>query len=186
MPKFIWLTILIFLCLTNTAQAHRTKVFAWVDGTNVAGEVYFGGGDRAKGAKVDLLVGKQLVASTTTDEMGEFIFKRLEARDYLVSANAGQGHVATFAISRGEFPQPSVSGADSTESILRKPEIQLADRSSESCEVLYEAAMSKAIQPLRNQLDQYEANIRWHDVLGGIGYILGLFGLWSLMRSRRG
>ncbi|RTR33646.1 hypothetical protein [Shewanella atlantica] len=186
MPKFICLAILISLCLTNTAQAHRTKVFAWVDGTNLAGEVYFGGGERAKGAKVDLLVDKHLVASTDANEVGEFIFHNLEARDYQVSANAGQGHVATFAIAGSEFPEFVLSGSESTESRLRKPEIELADKNSDSCEVLYEAAMKKAIQPLRNQLDQYEANIRWHDVLGGMGYIFGLFGLWSLMRARRG
>ncbi|EDQ00176.1 hypothetical protein [Shewanella benthica] len=185
MSKFVCLAMLIFLCLMNTAQAHRIKVFAWVDGTNIVGEVYFAGGGKAKGAKIDLLVDKRVVANTNTDDVGEFSFKQMEAGDYQVKANAGQGHVATFAIASSEFPTKSISRSDSIELKLPELEVVQSNHNVDRCQILYEAAMSKAIQPLRNQLDQYEANIRWHDVLGGLGYICGLFGLWSLMRTRR-
>ncbi|RTR37583.1 carboxypeptidase regulatory-like domain-containing protein [Shewanella canadensis] len=186
MYKHICLIFILSCCLVNTAQAHRTKVFAWVDGTSVAGEVYFGGGDRAKGANVELLVGEQLVASTNADEQGEFRFERPQPGDYQLKANAGQGHVATFVISADEFLDLSGSAAGTIETQGAEHEDEVGFKNRETCAVLNEAALVKVIQPLRNQLDQYEANIRWHDILGGIGYILGLFGLWSLMRTRRG
>ena len=186
MYKHICLTLILSCCLINTAQAHRTKVFAWVDGTSVAGEVYFGGGDRAKGAKVELLVGELLVASTNADEQGEFRFEKPEPGDYQLRADAGQGHVATFVIRADEFLglSESAGGTNETQEAEHEDKARLTSR--ETCALLNEAALVKVIQPLRNQLDQYEANIRWHDILGGIGYIFGLFGLWSLMRARRG
>lgn len=185
MYKQLCLIFLLNFCLINTAQAHRTKVFAWVDGTNVSGEVYFGGGESASGAKVELAKGNQLVATTNTNDRGEFTFEGVTGADYKVKADAGQGHVATFDITADEFPLINGSGGEPSDTQAPESNSVGAYKTTQSCESINEAALVKAIQLLRNQLDQYEANIRWHDVLGGIGYIMGLFGLWSLMRARR-
>jgi len=51
---------------------------------------------------------------------------------------------------------------------------------------LVDRAVSRHVTPLREQLETYEQKIRWHDVLGGIGYIIGLAGLaaYGLARKR--
>ncbi len=38
-------------------------------------------------------------------------------------------------------------------------------------------AVAKEIRPLREQLDQVESKIRLHDIVGGIGYIVGISGV---------
>lgn len=185
MPKYLCHLLLLSLLFANTAHAHRTKVFAWVEGDTIRGEVYFGGGAIAEGAGVDLLLGEHLLASTKADSRGEFSFQRLEAKDYLVRANAGQGHLASFEVSVSEFPESPKSPSDGREHGVALASSPVPDQVPASCVGVSKADIIRALQPLRTQLDQYEAKIRWHDILGGLGYICGLFGLWSLMRSRR-
>ena len=181
MHKYLLLLVIIFLSLLNPVHAHRTKVFSWVDGTSISGEVYFAGGGPAKAAKVDLFANKSLLMSTQSNDMGEFSFAQLAPMDYEIVANAGQGHIASFNIMNSEFPV-------TVESKVRLKEIKANVKSlavNGSCEDSYNRALINAIKPLRNQLDDYETKIRMHDVLGGVGYILGMFGLWALMRARK-
>ena len=44
--------------------------------------------------------------------------------------------------------------------------------------------MSRQIRPLREQLDRYEEKVRLHDILGGIGFIVGAMGLVLYVKSR--
>ena len=39
------------------------------------------------------------------------------------------------------------------------------------------ADLSRQVAALRRELNQLRAELRWQDVIGGIGYILGLMGL---------
>jgi nickel transport protein len=48
-----------------------------------------------------------------------------------------------------------------------------------------ERAVARQIRPLREQLVAAEDRIRLQDILGGIGYIIGLTGLALWWRSRR-
>lgn len=49
-----------------------------------------------------------------------------------------------------------------------------------------EEAVHRQIQPLARKIEQMEDRIRWSDVLGGIGYILGLTGMgFYLLGMRR-
>ena len=54
-------------------------------------------------------------------------------------------------------------------------------------EARIERAIARQIGPLREELANYDDKVRWHDVLGGLGYILGITGLgcWLIERRRR-
>lgn len=41
------------------------------------------------------------------------------------------------------------------------------------------------LQTLREDIDQLKNKLFLRDILGGIGYILGFFGLWALLKARR-
>ena len=56
---------------------------------------------------------------------------------------------------------------DSTEISIEKAEL----------ETLIEAAVAKRIRPLQRELAQMRESIRLHDILGGIGYIIGIAGV---------
>ena len=50
---------------------------------------------------------------------------------------------------------------------------------------MIERAVARQIGPVREQLVSYEDKVRWRDVLGGLGYILGITGLALWLRSGR-
>jgi nickel transport protein len=51
---------------------------------------------------------------------------------------------------------------------------------------MVEQAVARQVRPLREQLIAHQDRIRLQDLLGGIGYILGLAGLVLWWRSRSG
>ena len=60
-----------------------------------------------------------------------------------------------------------------------------AGTSAATIEAIIEAAVARHVGPLRQQIAAYEDKIRWHDVLGGIGYIVGMTGLACYFLARR-
>ena len=42
------------------------------------------------------------------------------------------------------------------------------------------------LQLLREEIAQLKDKIYWRDILGGIGYILGIFGIVALLKTRKG
>lgn len=42
------------------------------------------------------------------------------------------------------------------------------------------------LQLLREDISQLKERIYWRDILGGIGYILGVFGIFALLKARKG
>ncbi len=177
------------------------SIFLGWKGQAIEGEAYFSNGKMAVGSIVELLVDQNVVATTQCDDEGQFRFEALEVGgDYQIRADAGQGHVATYSISAAEFAAEyndtasaasAASAATSEEpepSLILKPSEPEPQKQSAVIAITpaqMEQAVAKAIRPLRAQLDQYEAKVRVHDILGGIGYIFGLFGLFVLYRLRR-
>lgn len=47
------------------------------------------------------------------------------------------------------------------------------------------ANSDNALMLLREDIAQLRDKIYWRDVIGGIGYIVGIIGLWALWQSRR-
>ena len=72
-------------------------------------------------------------------------------------------------------PAPPVKGSDSKE----------LERIVSSAVAKELAPLNKQISALRQQLNDYEDKVRWHDVLGGIGFIVGFAGIWLLATGRR-
>jgi nickel transport protein len=45
--------------------------------------------------------------------------------------------------------------------------------------------VQEELRPLREQLDAYQHEIRVRDILGGVGYIVGVLGLVAWIKARR-
>jgi len=164
------------------AAAHKLKVFARVEAGEIVGSAYFVGGARAAGAMVRVLdsAGVEL-ARLTPDEQGRFRYRPTQPGDYLIEADSGDGHLARWTLAAAELgpgpAPPAAVASDATVAPAPSADSRLA--------ALVEDAVARQVAPLREQLLAYEDKVRLHDVLGGIGYILGLAGLALWWRSRR-
>jgi nickel transport protein len=196
------LAVLLVLSLAaGPAAAHRLKVFARVEAGEILGSAYFVGGAPASGAEVRVLgPGGSVLATLVPDGEGRFRYSPAAPGDYVVEADSGDGHVARWTLAAKEFAAAATApagqlkgtghaealGAGVSETVTGGPAQALlpAPVPEPALAALVEDAVARQVGPLREQLQAYEDKVRLHDVLGGIGYILGLAGLALWWRSR--
>ena len=175
------------------ATAHKLNVWAEVDGTTIRGEAYFRGGSPAQEAKVEALAPDgTTLAETTTDAEGKFSLEARYRCDHRLVVNAGAGHGGEYKVGADELPGelPAHDGGERPAGPKPSPEVKTATETqplpSEAAprapgearlKKLIEAAVRDQVRPLERKLAEYQEKIRLSDVLGGIGYILGITGL---------
>ena len=172
-PLACWL-----LLAAGPAAAHKLKVFATLEGAEAVGSAYYAGGEKAAGVPGRILgADGSLVATFATGPDGTFRQTLAARMDHTILVESEDGHAATFTIRADELPRTLPGGPAATAA----PSVDAA-----AIEAAVEAAVARQVRPLREQLDAYESRTRVHDVMGGVGTIFGLFGLWAWLRSRRG
>jgi nickel transport protein len=170
----------------GTAEAHKLQVFASVDGINIQGKAYFRGGGAAQGAAVTAVdsSGRQL-GRTTTDGEGKFVLPARQRCDYRIVVDAADGHGGEWIVRAAELPGGLPAGDAATDIAAASrdaPSAAAAEADQPSADI---KALKAQVEQLRQQIADYESHIRLHDMLGGIGYILGLAGLYALLARRR-
>jgi nickel transport protein len=185
--RSVLLTLTLSLA-AGPALGHSLRVFAFADGDRIAGSAYFAGGGAASGARIRVLDDKGgLLAELEPDAEGGFSYQALAPVDHVVVAETGDGHRAEWRVGAAElapgFPVPQVvpltaeaSPAPCTAEAGPVPEQVAA----------IERAVARQMRPLREELAAARGRAGLRDVLGGIGYILGLAGLLAWWRCRRG
>ena len=192
------------------AAAHKLKVFATADGDRIQGSAYFAGGSPAAGATILIQDAEGAVlAHLSPDKDGHFSYQAQTGRDHVVVARTDDGHEARWRIGADELaaalarpgaltqaspaPEPASSGAlpqDTTTAPTTRPPattpgVELGAGLDPRVLAAIEQAVARQVRPLREELNAAQDQIRLHDILGGIGYILGLTGL-ALWLGRRG
>lgn len=178
--------------LPVAAEAHRLNVFASSDGAVIRGSVYFQGMRAARNAPVRVLDPEGAVlADVVTDEAGTFVFQAARRVDHRIVADLSDGHRAEFVVSAEQLPLslPSPSPQEPERTAGAVPEEAQAGLQAgvpaAAIEAIVESAVARHVGPLRQQIAAYEDRIRWHDVLGGIGYIVGMTGIACYFLARR-
>ncbi|GAB6057424.1 Ig-like domain-containing protein [Desulfonatronum parangueonense] len=189
--------ILIFLLLgtANPCLGHKLLLIAWVQGDRLMAEAAFGTGQYASKMQiiVDDAVSGETLLTGATDEQGFFEItlppEVLNRRaPLLVTASDGAGHVARQTIPAEDL-LPAVS-ADRTEiSALTEDAEQTQPRISDLDETLLRELVQDAVRqevaPLRRDiLALQQAGPGIPEIIGGIGWIIGLasLGAWLLRR----
>ena len=168
----------------GNALAHRVNVFAWAEGDTVYVEGKFSGGKKIGGAKiivndsngVELLTGK-------TDAQGAFSFKRPQPGELRVILEADMGHRAqwTLAVDDGHADRAA-------DELLPKgaPTGIYAGPSKAEIEAVVEKALDKKMKPLIEMLaESQQKSPDIGDIIGGIGYIIGLVGIAAYFHNRK-
>ncbi|MCC4240597.1 hypothetical protein [Thalassospira povalilytica] len=203
------LFILLFCAFgVSAAQAHNLNVFAISTGDTIEGYVYFTGGTRARAAEIELHADDgAVVAAARTDQNGAFAIRVSHRTPYVVQANTGDGHIATFTLTEDEFSEnlpPAKNASDITASFVtdNTPDAAVAPTKTspsssatapiglkaltrEELTSLINHAVARQIGPLREEVNAYRNDVRMSDIMGGIGVIIGIFGILAWVRARK-
>ena len=180
------LLALLLACIAlSPAQAHRLRVFAIVEQGAISGHAYFVGGARAKGASVVFRdTNERELHRVSADEKGAFRWKPDAPQTIKIVVDAGEGHVGTMVIDRARFSgaradeQPSGDEEDAPVSTAQREMIEAA----------VDAAVARQTRPLMEAFEAMETRLRFNDIVGGIGMIMGMAGaaLWAMARRKGG
>ncbi len=189
----VFFTITISLLAAKQAAAHKVTVFAWVDGEMVHTQSKFSGGRVAKQARIEVYnnAGKRLLEGRT-DDTGRFVFKPPQKEDLQIVLIAGSGHRNDWMVKAEEFQGPlsadvrERSDQSNVTATLETPSNEEhLHLSHAALEEIVETALDKKLQPLMHRLHQLDDRPILSDIIGGIGYILGLVGLGAYIHFRR-
>jgi len=186
----------LFLIFTaGPVYAHRVWIYAWVEGDTVHTESRFSSRKGVKNGKITVydLTGKRFLEGLT-DTQGKFSFKTPKETALRIVLEAGMGHRAEWTIPLNEVKEAAGNifyPVTHPESHEVKPEPPTAPISSphitrEEVRLAMEKAMDKKLAPVIRMLyESREPDPSVKDILGGIGYILGLIGIASYFHYRR-
>lgn len=151
--------------LPRQAWAHGMTVSAHVEGNTIQGKAYFRDGTAVREAQVTALDpdGREL-GTTTTDRQGSFVLEVHQRCDHKIVVATADGHGDDCTVHAAELP---VDGSSDQ---------SLGDKVD---------ALRRQVVALREQLDEYEDRVRFRDVLGGLGYLLGLAGVACYVLAKR-
>ena len=176
----------------GTAWAHKLFVFASVQGKAIHGEAYYQDGSPAQNVRIaGLVLDGDTLDTTTTHAEGKFTYHPRSRRAHRFVADAGFGHRAEYTVAAEELPSDLSEGraADPKPdtglgSAAPARERGIPDGSPEDLAAEVQA-LGQQIAAMRGDLVKWQAALRLQDVLGGVGYILGILGVMSYFLAGR-
>ena len=188
-PLLIALAVALLISAPLPARAHAVRIFAAPAGNTLQGSAYYPGGNGLADAPVQVYGPENtLLAQTATDAEGRFTVPASGAGPFRLVVETPDGHRAEYVVQgAAEGPASPTSrtaptgkqdGVSSSESLDHPPGSDLLAQQLEE-------AVARQLRPLREQLDRHEHRLRLRDILGGIGYILGLAGLYYFGAARK-
>ena len=191
-----------WLGAASNAHAHKVTVVAWVEGETGHTESKFSGGRRARQATIEVYDDQdQRLLTGQTDDNGQFSFKIPQASALRIVLRAGMGHQNEWRLDQTEIrhglalsddatrpaataaPPPAPPPAAEPTGFTPEPTNTL---SPEALERIVAQTLDRKLQPIMSTLAEIrQPGPSLQDILGGIGYILGLVGLGAYLHRRR-
>jgi len=188
----------VILASASHALAHRVILFAYVEGDRVFTESCFNDGKKCQNSRIEVFdtLGNKLLEGKT-DKKGQFSFKPPKRTDLKIILTASMGHKDEYIISAGELQgeaegrPPGSESHKAAEKAFQpekgSPARQLTPREVEQIRMVVEEALDKKLKPIRTHLrKQQNEGVSFIQVMGGIGFILGIMGIILYFKSRRG
>lgn len=206
--RYLWLIpAIICLSLLTTAfpaQAHRVLVYAYADGDIIHTESKFVGSGAVQQGQVQILDQKtgKILLSGTTDDQGKFSCKippeaAAQRLDLLIAVEASMGHRGEWQLKAESYlpaveaaaplaapPPPAPTLATPTPAVPPDPKAGAVDR--QMLEETLNKVLERQLAPMKEMLTESQVHkTTLTDVIGGIGYIMGIFGLLAYLQSRK-
>lgn len=167
------------------ALAHKVIAAVFAAGGQIEGEIGFSNGDMAKAAPIAVTdpAGRRL-GETVTDDAGAFTFTPAEPVEHVFHADLGAGHVASVSMTAADVGKilgraPVAPAAPTAAAPVASAPAPAADPEQLA------SLLRDELRPLRHEIAAYKEKNDLQTILGGMGYIAGLFGLGFYLAARR-
>jgi nickel transport protein len=205
MSSFLRLLVLAsiagILLAPSTATAHSVNVFAYVNGEEVITESYFHDGKKCQDSTIEVFDNEgNKLAEGKTDTEGRFSFRPSIAADLTIRLTTPMGHRAEYAIPATDLQAGLPGTTKVVEGIAEEPHehahleaAEMAPRDAEAEEAhsqtnierIVDEAVARRLAPIHRALEESRRQRKIVDIIGGIGYIVGLMGLIMYFKSRQ-
>lgn len=204
---------LCLLTAASPALAHRVLVFAYAEGDTIHTESKFVGSGAVQQGQVQILDQKtgRVLLTGTTDEQGKFSFKippeaAAQRLDLLVVVEASMGHRGEWQMKAESYlptpetpagaaapvvPGPAAAAAPTSEAPVTStsaspPEMMAPAADRQMLEETLNKALERQLAPIKEMLAESQVHkTTLTDIIGGIGYIMGIFGLLAYFQSKK-
>lgn len=180
--------------LSQQALAHKLNLFAYAEGDTISVEGYFADGRKAQNSAVKVLdsSGKVLVEGMTDGE-GKYLFKVPQKSDLKIILNAGMGHQGEFAMSAAELGDGNAAASEQGSAMSdgdadvghAGAEMVNAPVTGSELDIAVHRAVNEAIKPLVRELAESRQQASISEIVGAVGYIFGLLGLFAFYKARQ-
>ncbi len=184
-----------FVCILGcfaTVWAHRVNIFAYPDGDSIQIECSFSKSQMVRHGKLTFSDGETgaTLSEATTDEHGIFRFRPDEhfldtGHGLDILLYAGEGHQNTWHMDSTELkaltrPTRTIQGKTSDQA---SHAINTIERNE--LEALMGKVLDERLTPIRQAIARQQTDMPGlRDIIGGLGWILGLLGLATYLRYR--
>ena len=199
---FFVITICWMMFQSTSVSAHKVTVFAWVDGDTIHTQSKFSGGKRVKDSPILVYDAKdKLLLQGKSDENGMFSFKIPQRTALKIVLEASMGHMAEWKLQAEELGAGSKIAAQSTG--VKAPPATASDSigiqknldgagpakislNRHEIEEIINDSLDKKLRPITQMLaDAMNPEPGFTEIMGGLGYILGLVGIALYFVNRK-
>jgi nickel transport protein len=193
------LLILVIAGFTPPALAHRVLIYAYAEGDTIHTESKFVPDTPVRQGKI-LVIDKKtdkVLLTGQTDDQGKFSFKIPAAAvaqkmDLNIVVEAAMGHRGEWLLKAASYLPGATPGkaaapaAPASTASASAPGTKAVNLEQQGLEAALNKALERQLAPINEKLTELTIHrTSLPDVIGGIGYILGLFGLWAYFQSKR-
>ena len=188
------LIFLIIIIMDVSVFAHKVNIFAYVEGDKVYTESYFSDGKKCVESKIEVFdnQGNKLLEGLT-DEEGMFSFKippeDVIDGDLKIILTASMGHRAEYIIRADELGDVSGLIEEKIEEPVSAVSPEVSSVDLKEMQSLIENTLDEKLKPIIREMREIrksqEDRISPTEIIGGIGYIIGIFGIIAYFLSRK-
>ena len=194
------MVLLVFGAFSTPALAHRVLVFAYAEGDTIRVESKFVPDTPVRQGKVlvlDAKAGKELLTGQT-DDQGKFSFKipaeaEAEKMDLKIVVEAAMGHRGEWLLKASGYLTDGSSGkaaelapAEAAAPVPKAAETRTVPLDQQALEAALQKTLERQLAPIKEKLTELTIHrTSLTDIIGGLGYIMGIFGLWAYFASKK-
>jgi cobalt/nickel transport system permease protein len=158
-------TALLFALIAPASFGHGLTMFASIEDGAITGRVTYTDDEAGENLIVTAKgPSGEVLGEAKTDEHGRFRLVPTTAVTHILVADDGAGHRAEFSV--------DVTPDDLTQT-------------PQNTATVVDGNLSREVRLMREELDAFKRHAQIRDIIGGIGYIVGVAGLLALLKTRR-